>query len=434
MEELLNSIGALAALSAGVELFAAVVAGLLLAACAMEGGYRQRATRYLMAILGIHVVLLVGDAAVWVMDCVSGFQIAERVLVLLIDFLGYVVLALFTCFSAEYIGHFAPISPKVRRGVVATCATMAVLWAGVTIFSGLAYQFADGSYVEGLFYWVGTASAIAILAFNMLLVLRYRKAIGRRAAAVLLTYSILPLIGYALQPFWSVTPIYLGSTMALVLCYAVIHVDQSRQLAQQEHELAESRVSIAVSQIQPHFLFNALNSICYLCGSNPKEAQKALREFSDYLRMNIDSIGVTRPVFFLAELDHIKTYLKLEKMRFEDELNIEYDIQVVDFKVPPLSVQPIIENAVKHGVCKKPGGGTVKLSTREREGCFEVVVSDDGVGFDPSVAPDDGREHVGILNVRQRLWTMCNASLAVESEPGCGTTVTIEIPKEGNRA
>lgn len=434
MEELLNSVGALAALSAGVEVFAAAVAGLLLVACFLEGGHRRQATRYLMAILAIHVVLLASDAAVWILDCIPGHETAERLLVLLVDFLGYLALALFTCFTAEFIGHFAPVSRWVVRGACATCAAMAVLWAAATVCGGLAYQFADGSYVEGLFYWAGTASAIAMLAFNMLLVLRYSKVLELRATVILLLYSILPLIGYALQPYWPVTPIYLGSVMALVLCYAVIHVDQSRQLAQREHDLAESRVAIAVSQIQPHFLFNALNSICYLCESNPKEAQGALREFSGYLRTNIDSIGVTRPVPFSAELDHVKTYLKLEKMRFEDDLNIEYDIETTAFKVPPLSVQPLVENAVKHGVCKKPGGGTVRLCTQEHADRFEVVVRDDGAGFDTAAAPNDGREHVGIRNVRQRLWAMCNASLAVESKPGCGTTATISIPKEGNRA
>lgn len=434
MGELLNSIDALSALSAGVELFAAAIAALLLVACAFEGGQRQRATRYFMAILAIHVVLLVSDATVWILDYVPGYETAERLLVLLVDFLGYMVLALFTCFSAEYIRRFAPISPWVVRGAVATCIAMALLWAFATLGSGLVYRFADGGYVEGLFYWVGTASAIGVLLFNMLLVVRYRKVLDPRAVAVLLSYGILPLIGYALQPLWSVTPIYLGSVMALVLCYAVIHVDQARQLACRERELAESRVAIAVSQIQPHFLFNALNSICYLCETDPKEAQKALREFSDYLRMNIDSIGVNRPVFFLAELEHVKTYLKLEKMRFEDELAVEFDIQATDFKVPPLSVQPLVENAVKHGVCKKPGGGTVLLSACERANCFEVVVRDDGVGFDPSHVPDDGREHVGIRNVRQRLQAMCNASLDVRSEPGRGTTVIISIPKEGGKA
>lgn len=434
MDGLLNSINALSALSTGVELFAAVVASLLLVACILEGSYRQCTARYFMIILAIHVVLLTSDAAVWVLDCIPGYETLERLLVLLIDFLGYVALALFTCFSAEYIGNFAPVSSWVKRIAVVTCALMAILWAVASASSELAYHFVDGGYVEGLFYWVGVASAIVILLFNILLVARHCKALRPQATAVLLSYSILPLIGYALQPYWDVTPIYLGSVMALVLCYAVIHVDQTRQLAQRERELAESRVAIAVSQIQPHFLFNALNSICYLCGNNPKEAQKALREFSDYLRMNIDSIGTNRLVPFLAELDHIETYLKLEKMRFEDELTIEYNIQTTGFMVPPLSVQPLVENAVKHGVCKKPGGGTVSLSTCERENCFEIVVCDDGVGFNLSSVPDDGREHVGIHNVRQRLWAMCKADLFIESKPGCGTTVIISIPKEGNRA
>lgn len=431
MDALLDSIDALSALSAGVELFAAIVVALLFAACVIENGYRQRATRYLMVILAIHVVLLACDAAVWVLDDLSGFETLERALVLFVDFLGYVVLALFSCFTAEYIGHFTPISPRLVRGVCITCSVMAVLWAIATIGGGLAYQFDGGGYVEGIFYWVGTASAIAVLIFNMLLVLRYRKVLTMQSVAILLLYSILPLIGYALQSFWSVTPVLLGSVIALVLCYAVVHVDQTRRLAQREHELAESRVSIAVSQIQPHFLFNALNTICYLCGTDAKEAQKALREFSDYLRMNIDSIGVNKPVFFLSELNHIKTYLKLEKMRFEDELMVEYDIRASDFKVPPLTVQPLVENAVKHGVCKKPGGGTVKLATYEFDTFYEIVVSDDGVGFDPSVKPDDGREHVGISNVRQRLWSMCAATLTIDSEPGKGTTMTIRLPKEG---
>lgn len=302
MEHILAVVNPLAALSAGVELFAAVVAALLLVACVMEDAFHQKSTRYLMAILGIHVVLLVGDASVWLMDGVPGHEAIERALVLLVDLLGYVALALFSCFTAEFLGHYAPVSPWVVRGTCWTCGIMAVLWAVATIGSGLAYDFAGGGYAEGILYWAGTASAIAILIFNMSLVLWYRKVLGHRATVIFSLYSVLPLIGYALQSFWSVTPVYLGSVIALVLCYAVVHVDQTRRLAQQERELAESRVSIAVSQIQPHFLFNALNSICYLCGVDGKEAQKALREFSDYLRMNIDSIGVHIPVLFSAEL------------------------------------------------------------------------------------------------------------------------------------
>lgn len=435
MEELLNSIDTLSAFSVGMELFAALVAGLLLIACFLEKGYRLRETRYFMGILAVHVVLLVCDAALWVVSGTPESASKVGALLLVIDLLAYVALALFTCFITEYVGQFAPVSPFIKRVACAVCAVAAVLWAFAMVVGDFAYSInIDGEFAKGVFYGAGAAFGIGVLVLNLLFVAWHRKALELHTTVVLLLYGILPLAGFALQPVWDTTPVYLGSTLASVLCYAVIHVEQTKRFAQQERDLAESRVAIAVSQIQPHFLFNALNSICYLCGSEPKEAQKALREFSDYLRMNIDSIGVNKPTFFLVELDHVKTYLKLEKMRFEDDLLVEYDIQATDFKVPPLSVQPLVENAVKHGVCKKPGGGTVTLLTRELANRFEVVVRDDGVGFDPAVAPSDGREHVGIRNVRQRLWAMCGASLAVESSPGQGTTVTISIPKEGNRA
>lgn len=432
MGELLVGVDSLSAMSAGVEFFAAVVAAMLLVACCIESSFRNAVTRYFMAILAIHVVVLSCDAIVWLIDGIAGLEQATRVLVMFIDFASYVALALFSCFVTKFIGQFAPIPTWVSSVVVCTCTVMAILWAAATVGGELAYNFdVDGHYVEGLFYWVGTASCVVVLLFNISLVAYHRKALKPHTIAVLLLYNILPLLGLLLQPFWDVTPAYLGSTAALILCYAVVHVDQARLLAVRERELAESRVAIAVSQIQPHFLFNALNSICYLCGTDSKAAQLALREFSDYLRMNIDSIGVTKPVFFLAELDHIKTYLKLEKMRFEDELNVEYDLQASDFKVPPLSVQPLVENAVKHGVCKKIGGGTVRISTRELLDSFEICVSDDGVGFNPDVKPDDGREHVGISNVRQRLWTICHATLQMTSKVGAGTQAVIKIPKEG---
>ena len=436
MQELLNSMDTLSALSAGVDIFAALVMAMLLIACLLEAGYRQRATRYFMAILAIQVALLASDAGLWILNGIPGQEGAVSLLLLLLtDLLGYAALALFTCFIAAYVKQFTPISPWPSRIACWVCAAAAILWLATSISGELAYSINDdGKFDAGLLYWAGAASGAGILLFNMLFILKHRKALKPHAATVLMLYSVFPLLGFASQPYWDTTPVYLGSAIASVLCYAVVHVEQSHQMAQQEHELAESRVAIAVSQIQPHFLFNALNSICYLCNVDAKEAQTALREFSDYLRMNIDSIGVTKPIFFSAELDHIKTYLKLEKMRFEDDLAVEFDIQTTNFKVPPLSVQPLVENAVKHGVCKRPEGGTVTIRTRELPNQTVVVIQDDGVGFDPNAPYDDGREHVGIRNVRQRLWAMCNASLEVESTPGLGTTVTISIPKEGEKA
>lgn len=199
---------------------------------------------------------------------------------------------------------------------------------------------------------------------------------------------------------------------------------------QMQKELYESRVAIMVSQIQPHFLYNSLTSIAMMCTKDPKVAKTATINFADYLRGNMNSLKEKNPVPFKRELEHLKKYIMLEQLRFGDMLGIEYDIQTTDFVLPQLSVQPLVENAIKHGVGMKEDGGTVTISTRETDEYYEVTVSDDGVGFDTEKPLNDGRDHVGMNNVRQRLREMCDAALTIESEIGVGTTSTIRIPKE----
>lgn len=208
------------------------------------------------------------------------------------------------------------------------------------------------------------------------------------------------------------------------------HQKELLRYQEMQNEMLQMRVSIMVSQIQPHFLYNSLTSIAQLCEKNPSKAKKATIEFSEYLRRNMNSLKEQAPVPFESELKHLETYLSLEKMRFGDELNIEYDIETTDFLIPSLTVQPLVENAVKHGVGMKEDGGTVTIATKEFDDKYEVIVSDDGVGFDTTKKPNDGRTHVGMENVRNRLKTMCNAVLNIESTVGKGTVATITIPKE----
>ena len=200
-----------------------------------------------------------------------------------------------------------------------------------------------------------------------------------------------------------------------------------------ELKLQESQISIMLSQIQPHFLYNTLNSIYQLCETNPMRARSLVNSFSEYLRNNLSSLEESGLIPFATELSHVNTYLDIEKVRFEDTLDIEYDIKCVDFSLPVLTVQPIVENAVKHGTSKKRGGGTVKISTGEDKENYIITVSDTGCGFDPAKPKDDGKRHVGIENVRQRLSNMCSGTLTIESTVGVGTLATIIIPKGGKR-
>lgn len=207
--------------------------------------------------------------------------------------------------------------------------------------------------------------------------------------------------------------------------------EESLNYEKMQSELLKSQVLIMISQIQPHFLYNSLTSIAMLCEKDPKRAKTATIEFADYLRGNMNSLKDNNPVPFETELKHLKTYLSLEKMRFGDDLNVEYDIQTTDFTIPSLTVQPLVENAVKHGVGMKEDGGTVTISTREYDDRYEVVVSDDGVGFDTTKPnPDTSRSHVGIENIKERISSMCHGEVTIESEVGKGTVSTIKIYKD----
>jgi sensor histidine kinase YesM len=137
----------------------------------------------------------------------------------------------------------------------------------------------------------------------------------------------------------------------------------------------------------------------------------------------------TEPIPFENELNHTISFLNLEKAMYGEALHVLYDIQTKNFRLPALTMQPIVENAVKHGIGKKEGGGTLAISTKETEGAYLVVITDDGTGFDTEKTNGDGEPHIGINNVRLRLSSQCGGSLEIESKPGEGTTAVIIIPK-----
>ena len=196
--------------------------------------------------------------------------------------------------------------------------------------------------------------------------------------------------------------------------------------------MEDSRIAIMLSQIKPHFLYNVLNTIYHLYRKEPETAQEAVSSFAEYLRCNMLSIEKSEPIPFAEEYQHIQTYLSLEQIRFRGKLDVIYDVEVTDFKLPPLTIEPLVENAVKHGVTKKRGGGRVTVSTRRTDDGVLITIADTGVGFDPDTYMEDGKPHVGIRNVRERLQNMVGGSLSITSTES-GTVAVVTIPaKEAN--
>lgn len=196
------------------------------------------------------------------------------------------------------------------------------------------------------------------------------------------------------------------------------------------------RTQMMLTQIRPHFIYNILASIQVLCLKDPQKAAGAVACFSSYLRGNMDAIGNENLVPFPYELAHVENYVTLERIRFGEKLKVCYEFEKgwdMDFDIPVLSLQPIVENAIKYGVGDKKGGGTVWISVRREGDSALVEIRDDGVGVDArnlNELPirDDGKTHVGLHNVQARVKLMAGGSLEFFSKKDWGTIVTIKVP------
>ena len=193
-------------------------------------------------------------------------------------------------------------------------------------------------------------------------------------------------------------------------------------------QLTESRVSTMMSQIRPHFIYNTLGSIEQLCKLDPPKAGELVHNFAKYLRGNFGELDNPKPILMSQEMEHVHHYLSIENVRFPD-MTFTFEMNSDDFRIPALTVQPIVENAIKHGLMKLPKGGSIRVVSYESDTHHYISVVDDGAGFDTSALLDD-RKHVGLRNIRERLKVMVNGTLEIESTVGVGTKVLITIPKE----
>lgn len=410
-------------------LFCLLAAMLLLVATRIERYTR----RYFLAIFSLLFLDLLAN--------ISGLLLRGqtsplgRFLLRSANFSEYLFGDLLTLTLTLYLLHLirrdsAPLAPVWRR----TAFGLFFLAAGLLVlsqFTGIFYYLdAHGIYHRGPLFWLSQLLAIASLLLDVIVIVHFRARLSRIERISFCVYVSVPIAALILQLFfYGIYFLLLASTLAAVFMLGAIILDQTERYYKTEQELAHMRSSLVLSQVRPHFLYNSLTAIAQLCEKSPSEAKRATIAFSEYLRANMNSLAGRRTVSFSTELEHIRTYLYLEQLRFGDELRVRYDIQEQNFCLPALSIQPLIENAVKWGVGQKEDGGTVTLATRAVPGGVEITVSDDGVGFDPDRPPADGKEHFGLRMVRDRLQKECGAALTITSRPGSGTEVRIFLPQ-----
>ena len=325
------------------------------------------------------------------------------------------------------------VAPDVHRGWAWALVGANCLVYLTAFFSGIAFQFIGNHFVTGPLHDTCMLVSAGLLVWLFFLSLRQFRPLPRKDSWLPLFVTVLIVASVVLdytsvfedQPVSFLT---IAIVISCVFYYIWLHLQFVRR--HEQELLAGQRIQIMLSQIQPHFLFNSLEVIRRLYRREPETADAALLKFERYLRGNMDALAQDRLIPFRTELERTKLYLDLEQLRFPDELHIVWEIRCTDFLLPSLTLQPLAENAVRHGVRgKQSGEGTVSIGAREYEGRYEVSVSDDGNGFDPEVIPADDHSHIGLRNVRERL-SYAGAELRIESGPESGTKAVIIIPKK----
>ncbi len=220
----------------------------------------------------------------------------------------------------------------------------------------------------------------------------------------------------------------LGLLFVVFLTYGNTYVNHGYELALKRNSVRSLKQTMYVSQLQPSFVSTTLMKIRDLPG-NPQEMKEAIVLFDKYLHNNFKSAEETA-IPFSKELEHVQLYVGLEKLRFKDKLNVNFDIEDEDFEIPPLILQMVVENAIKHGITKKENGGTVNITTEKNNTDHVITVKDDGVGFDVNQPVErGGRNHIGIANSKKRLSEILGGRITIVSEINKGTVATITIPR-----
>ena len=344
-------------------------------------------------------------------------------------------------FLSMVIVFFLETSKKPGVTAVICLATADALWFVLPMITGLRFY-------DTWRYWV----AVQLIANVILLVCLVAECIHtKRNRKWLYIGAMLAMIAFGADAVMTGMGIWKGgvlseyvfvmlfaTTMVMVLRViprGINAVAKAKELESEKStlhaQLAESRISTMISQIRPHFIYNTLGSIETLCEIDPEKAGELVHNFAKYLRGNFGELDNPKPILMSQEMEHVRHYIRIEQVRFPD-MTFLFELDSNDFHIPALTIQPIVENAIKHGLMKLPRGGTIRVTSFETDTHYCVSVEDNGVGFHPGELLDD-RKHIGIRNIRERLKAMVNGTLEIESTVGAGTKVLITIPKEGQK-
>lgn len=416
-----------------LDLCSAAVCLLLFVPLLTRKSGKGRLRNWFLAMCATNFFMSLGDITNWTCEgfaqpwypivlCVGIFLFWICTSLMLLTFTGYVI---------EYLSIKVNVHRRFWYVVVGIC-TAHMLGIVLSLWNGMFFTITtENTYQRGNWFWLSQLLPFTVYVTNCFIFGFYRKVLKQKEFESLSSYIIIPLGAEAIQMFYyGVAPLCISITLSILIIYMNIQSEQEQRLEYRERELSEARVDIMLSQIQPHFLYNNLLAISMLCDENPKQAKDSILDFALYLRANMDSLKSKEPIPFEQELKHTQCYLNLEQQRYHKRFCVVWNIHIRNFTIPALTMQPIVENAVRYGAMSREQGGKVEITIDETEIAYVIIIQDNGMGFTFQEQIGIKRSHMGIKNVRERLTTMCNGTLTIESDDGIGTTAIISIPKE----
>lgn len=288
------------------------------------------------------------------------------------------------------------------------------------------YTEENNRYYRGPGYVLLLIPLIVIIILNIAAVFRRHKKLPKKYFIGLLVYLFTMTVAVVMHMLIAVDMmVVFGIALCALTMFGFIISDNMEQYMRQQREIAHQRSSVMVLQMRPHFIYNTMMGIYYLCDQDPAKAKQVTLDFTSYLRKNFTAIASEEMIPFNDELEHTRAYLAVEQAQFEDSLFVSFDTPHTMFRVPPLTLQPIVENAVKHGMNESCDPIHISVLTRQTDLSSEIIVNDDGPGFKPT---DDDEPHIALNNIRQRLELMCGGTLEVAPREGGGTSVKVTIP------
>lgn len=288
------------------------------------------------------------------------------------------------------------------------------------------YTEENNRYYRGPGYVLLLIPLIVIIILNIAAVFRRHKKLSKKYFIGLLVYLFTMTVAVVMHMLIAVDMmVVFGIALCALTMFGFIISDNMEQYMRQQREIAHQRSSVMVLQMRPHFIYNTMMGIYYLCDQDPAKAKQVTLDFTSYLRKNFTAIASEEMIPFNDELEHTRAYLAVEQAQFEDSMFVSFDTPHTMFRVPPLTLQPIVENAVKHGMNESCDPIHISVVTRQTDLSSEIIVNDDGPGFKPT---DDDEPHIALNNIRQRLELMCGGTLEVAPREGGGTSVKVTIP------